>query len=278
MNRIFPTTLLLWTLILAACGAPTAAPPPASTRQATAATQGGFSQLGDAVTASAEVVPAQHTQMSFVISAPVKEILVKEGQVVKAGQILVTLNVPDLELAVTKAEFDVKSAQLMFQRSNDPYKKVTEDGKTTYVKAYVEKRQEAEAKLNGAKAGLDLAKFTLAQGTLTAPFDGTVVKLDVRVGEVTSPGKVVLVLGDTAHMQIETTDLSERDVRGVRDGQPAAVTIEALNTTITGKVVSVSPISEIVGGDVVYKVKIKLDEQPADLLWGMSAEVQIQTE
>jgi HlyD family secretion protein len=35
---------------------------------------------------------------------------------------------------------------------------------------------------------------------------------------------------------------------------------------------------ETVGGDVTYKVTIELDEQPAGLRWGMSAEVEIQAE
>lgn len=280
MKQSFWTTLLVLTVILTACGSPaTTAPPLAPTEVEVPATiQSSFSSTSATVTASAEVIPVPHAKMSFMISAPVKEVLVKEGDSVTAGQTLVTLSVPDLELAVTKAEFDVKSAQLMFDRSNDPYKKIRDNGITTYVMGYVEKRQEAEAKLNAAQAALDQAKADLAQGTLIAPFDGTVIQLDARTGEVTSPGKVAIILGDTANMQIETTDLSERDVPGIKVGQSVVVSIEALNTTINGKVTSVSPISEIVGGDVVYKVKIRLDEQPAGLLWGMSAEVQIQTE
>jgi HlyD family secretion protein len=78
-------------------------------------------------------------------------------------------------------------------------------------------------------------------------------------------------------MQIKTTDLSERDVPAVQIGQTAKVYIEALDITVTGTVTKISPVSETVGGDVVYPVTIELDEQPAGLLWGMSAEVEIQT-
>ena len=277
MKRIFWTTLLVLTMTLTACGTQTTVAPPASA-EPTAAAQNNFAPITGAVVASAEIVPANHSQMSFAISAPVKEILVKEGDAVKAGQVLITLNVPDLELAVKKAEFDVQSAQFMYDRANDPYKKLRENGVTVYVKGYVEKRIEAEAKLNAAKAALDEAKSELAQGTLVAPFDGTVVKLDTKVGEVTSPGKVSITIGETANMQVETTDLSERDIPSVKIGQTAVVSVDALGKTINGKVISISPISEIVGGDVVYRVKIKLDEQPAGLLWGMTAEAQIQTE
>lgn len=61
----------------------------------------------------------------------------------------------------------------------------------------------------------------------------------------------------------------------VQIGQPAAVFIEALGGDFTGTVVDVARISSEIGGDVVYTVTVELDEQPAGLLWGMSADVEI---
>ena len=265
-------------MILTACGtspSPSAAPT-ATENPATPQTNDFPISSGD-VTASAVVVPTYQAQMGFVISAPVKEILVKEGDIVKAGQLLIVLSTLDLELSVTEAEFGVRSAQLQLDRANEPYKKIRDGNKITYVMGYVEKRQEMDARLKAAQAVLDGAKSTLAQGTLIAPFDGTVVNVIIEAGESAQPGKVVIVLGDVANMQIETTDLSERDVPKVKTGQAATIYIKALDTTVNGKVISISPISNIVGGDVVYKVKVALDEQPAGMLWGMSAEVHIQT-
>ncbi len=279
MKRSLWTTLaasMALIMILTACGASPSAAPTAIENPAAPQTNDISSSAGDVI-ASAVVAPVQQAQMSFVLSAPVKEVLVKEGDVVKAGQPLIVLSTLDLELSVTEAEFGVRSAQLQVDRANDPYKKRREDGTVVYIIGYLERRQEVEAKLQAAQAVLDAAKSTLAQGTLTAPFDGTVVDVIAEIGEVAQPGKVAIVLGDIANMQIETTDLSERDIPNVSIGQAATIYIEALDTTIKGKVTSVSPISDIVGGDVVYKVKVALDEQPAGLLWGMSAEVHIQT-
>jgi RND family efflux transporter MFP subunit len=281
MKKIFWTTLLALSLTLAACtGSPTATPPqataPALTEEPSAPSSGFSSANG--VIASAELIPAQHANMTFVISAPVKEILVKEGDVVKAGDALLILNTPDLELSITEAELGVKSAELQYQRANDPYKKVFQDGKITYVTGYVEKRKQTEARLQGAQAALDEAKATLSQGTLIAPFDGTVIDIVIEQGETTQPGKVVLIFADIANMQVQTTDLSERDIPNVAVGQKVSVFIEAINANVTGKVIRISPVSKIVGGDVVYPVIIELDEQPQGLLWGMSAEVQIETE
>jgi hypothetical protein len=79
-------------------------------------------------------------------------------------------------------------------------------------------------------------------------------------------------------LQIETIDLSELNVAAVEIGQPATVFVEALEEEFLGEVTTISPISETIGGDVVYRVTIRLEEQPMELLWGMSADVEIQTE
>jgi len=281
MRRSLWTTLaagMVLAMILMACGAsPSPSAAPTATESPASPQTKDFTLSSGDVVASAVVIPAKRAQMSFVISAPVKEILVKEGDIVKAGQPLMVLSTLDLELSVTEAEEGVRSAQLQVDRAYNPHKKILENGKVVYVIAFVERRQQAKAKLQAAQAVLDAAKSSLAQGTLTAPFDGTIVDVIADIGEVPQPGKVVIVLGDVTNMQIETTDLSERDVPKVSIGQSAAVYIEALDTTTDGKVISVSPISNLVGGDAVYEVKVALDEQPAGMLWGMSAEVHIQT-
>ncbi len=88
----------------------------------------------------------------------------------------------------------------------------------------------------------------------------------------------MLALTDLLHLQVETTDLSERDVARVALGQEALVYVEALGEEIQGQVVGIAPQATTIGGDVVYTVYVELDEQPAGLRWGMSTEVEIDTE
>jgi multidrug resistance efflux pump len=102
--------------------------------------------------------------------------------------------------------------------------------------------------------------------------------VDVAAGETVVPGRVAILLADLSKYQIETTDLSERDITRVKVGQPVKIFIEALNHDFTGKVVKVALLSSTLGGDVVFTVTIELDKQPQGLLWGMSANVEIQTE
>ena len=129
-----------------------------------------------------------------------------------------------------------------------------------------------------AEAVLRRAEADLANTRMAAPFTGTVTALSAEPGETALPGQAVLTLADLDGLQVETTDLSERDVARVAIGQPAIVAVEALNTDIPGRVVRISPQANIIGGDVVYAVTIALDEQPPNLRWGMSVEVEIDTE
>jgi HlyD family secretion protein len=136
----------------------------------------------------------------------------------------------------------------------------------------------AQAAVAQAEAALDVARAALNQATLTAPFAGTVADLQASPGQVVMPGQVLLTLADLSELQVETTDLSERDVTEVRVGQEAMVYVEALNSDVPGRVARISPLASTLGGDVVYTVVIALEEQPEGLLLGMSVEVEIATE
>ncbi|RME55149.1 MAG: HlyD family efflux transporter periplasmic adaptor subunit [Caldilineae bacterium] len=133
----------------------------------------------------------------------------------------------------------------------------------------------AEAAVTEARALLRRAQADLTNTVLKAPFSGVAADVKVSVGEMVQPGQPVVTLADLAHLQVETTDLSERDVARVQVGQRVQVYIEALDLTVGGQVIRIAPQAQTIGGDVVYPVTVELDEQPPGLRWGMSAEVTI---
>jgi HlyD family secretion protein len=187
------------------------------------------------------------------------------GDQVKAGDVLVTLDTTILEAKVREAEANLAAAeaQVRFQKRN---------------KIDAVHLETAEAEVDRAQALVDLAKATLAaQSALTAPFDGIIVSAEIAPSETVTPGQTVIVLADFSSFQIETTDLSELDVTRVQVGQPVVIFIEALGEELSGEVAEVSLTSSTLGGEVVYAVTIAFDAQPEGLLWGMSADVQIQT-
>ena len=266
MKKVYLIVIALIALIISACAAaatPTAIPTVSlDNNNSSSSTQ---SSDANSVSASAVIVPVNDAQLSFSAVGRVTSVDVKAGDKVTAGQALVKLDTTILEAKVKEAEADVLAADAQIRYLNrlatDPLH-----------------YESAQADLARAQALLDSAKATLlAQSTLTAPFDGTIVSVDINPAETVVPGQVVIVLGDLSKYQIETTDLSERDVTRVQIGQSVKVFIKALNEEFTGKVTDVDRVSSTLGGDVVFKVTIELDQQPQGLLWGMSADVQIQT-
>ena len=135
----------------------------------------------------------------------------------------------------------------------------------------------AEARLKAAESGHKAALGALGDGEIKAPFDGTVAGVMVNPGEAVVPGQILITIADLDKLQVETTDLSERDIIQVQVGQPAKVYLEALGEEIDGIVARISPQAMTIGGDVVYTVTIDLTSHPENLLWGMSVEVQIDT-
>lgn len=214
-------------------------------------------------------------ELGFLISAPVREVLVREGATVTAGQPIVVLDSPQLEYALKAAEAAYTSAERDEYIQGQGRRKWIRD-KFLWVSGPPEQRQVARAKVLQAQAGLEQARAELAQSVLTAPFDGTVVSITVARGEVVQPGQIVAVMGDLKHLRLETTDLSERNIMRVHPGQRAQITLDALTSELRGTVSAIDPIAgRSADGEIIYKVTIDFDAQPAEVLWGMTGDVHI---
>ena len=258
MRRVYWATLLSLTAILALLVNPV------------------FAARGGTVVASAVVVPAQISKMAFLSSAPVKEVAVKEGDEVTSGQTLVVLSTPELEYGVSASEAVLRSAQANAEIQRYRRVKDRRNGRVFFDVVPPEVRQKADAEVVSAQAALEIAQAGLAQSVLVAPYDATVASVNVVPGEYVQQNQVVMTLATLNDLQLETTDLSERDITKVKVGSPVNIFIEASNENINGKVIGISPRANTVGGDVVFKVTIAFDKQPENLLWGMTAEVTIE--
>lgn len=231
------------------------------------------------VRASGVAVPITEAHLSFPITGVVKTIYVMEGEAVQAGQDLVRLDTAELEFHAMAAQATLDAAiyDLEVERLRE---KAFNFGtfQFEYVSPPAEEIESAEARVEQSRFAMQAAEAALAQGTLRAPFDGTVVEINIAPGEFVQPAQVIIVLADLDYLRIETTDLSELDVAAVEIGQPVGVFVDALETEYPGKVASISPIADTLGGDVVFTITVELDSMPSDLLWGMSADVEIGVE
>jgi HlyD family secretion protein len=150
-----------------------------------------------------------------------------------------------------------------------------DDAQSTYNKLKAgpdpDQLQLLQATLADAQSQLKAAQTGLSDLDLKAPFSGTLISSDLEVGEGVIPQTVVM-LGDVSSWKIETTDLTELDVPGVKAGDKVQVTFDAIpDLKLPGHVTRIREIGEDQQGDIVYKVYIDLDKQDTRLLWNMKA-------
>lgn len=146
--------------------------------------------------------------------------------------------------------------------------------------------EEAQRAYDRMKDGPDVDQLTLLEGRLnaakanaaafavTAPFDGTVMDVNVSVGEQVGPEMWAVKIADTSAWYVETNDLTELEVVKIALGSKVAISPDALSdANMTGVVESISQAFIMQGGDILYKVKIKVDEIDPRMLWGMTVEI-----
>lgn len=152
-------------------------------------------------------------------------------------------------------------------------------------------RDAAKARLDLIKAGvisqqIDLAKARVQQAqaaldeaTLVAPFAGTIAEVTINPGEIAAPSMRLISLADVTQWEVDTDDLTEKEVVGVQPGAPVSITLDALpGATLTGQVISITPRSTTKSGDVTYTVKLAVADPDPRLRWGMTASVDLHDE
>lgn len=132
----------------------------------------------------------------------------------------------------------------------------------------------ATARLDNAKAQLTAAQHGLDLFDLEAPFNGVVIDTNITQGEWIGPEKWAVLIADLSQLYVDTSDLTELDAVNVSIGQAVTMTADALPGMIfNGNVEEISQSPENKGGDVLYKVHIRLNDPDPRLRWGMTMEV-----
>jgi HlyD family secretion protein len=135
----------------------------------------------------------------------------------------------------------------------------------------------AEADVAAAQHGVEQAQEALSLTELKAPIDATVVVLDLKVGEVASPGNPVVRLADLSEWEIVTDDLTELSVAKIREGAAATIRFDAIpDLELTGKVSKIRMWGEKKQGDLTFVATIRPDRLDERLRWNMTASVTIQ--
>jgi RND family efflux transporter MFP subunit len=198
----------------------------------------GPASLRDVVRLTGSVLPADSVELKSQVSAEIKKILIKQGDFVKKGQLLIDLDRVQLELtheklviAVKTADVNLKSAERDLARGQSqlPTGSVSSD----HVQDLVFARDRAKLALESAQIDLKNNDQDIAYTRIVAPCDGQVIRLPVTVGEMavgaatsSSGGNDLAILADPAHLKV-VVEVSELDYPRLKLGQRVEISTEA---------------------------------------------------
>ncbi|CAN1573574.1 AcrA Membrane-fusion protein [Flavobacteriaceae bacterium] len=250
----------------------------------------------ETVSATGKIQPEIEVKISSEVSGEIISLNVKEGQVVKKGDLLVKIN-PDLytsgynrsvsNLSGTKAGLSQSDASFNEAKANyDRNKSLFEKGiisKSDWDKSVASfevakaNKQSAYYNVQSASATVNEAKDNLGRTTIYAPADGTISMLNVELGERVlgtqqMAGTEILRVANLNNMEVEV-DVNENDIVKIKVGDLANVEVDAyLKKQFKGVVTSISnSASTALTADQVtnFKVKVRiLKESYQDLVVG----------
>ncbi len=133
----------------------------------------------------------------------------------------------------------------------------------------------AQAQILSAQGQVQSAQAALSNAIITAPADGTITSVDIKVGELATAMKEAVILQDVSSLHVEA-DVSEANIANLQTGQSVDVTFDALGPDrhFQGNVQTVNPGATVVSGVVDYLVKASLPNIP-EIKPGMTANMTI---
>jgi HlyD family secretion protein len=252
------------------------------------------------VTATGTVNPVTTVQVGTYVSGPIREIFVDFNSPVRKGQIVAKIdprpfqvkvqqeeaNLANARARVAKARADLALKQRSLERTRALRgeamiaESALDAAKSEFEQARAQLALD-EAAVQQAQAQLEEARINLGYTDITSPVDGVVVSRSVDVGQTVAATfqtpTLFQIAQDLTRMQVNAK-VSESDIGGVREGQPASFGVDAHpGRRFEGRVVQVRNAPQNVQNVVSYEVMIEVANADLALKPGMTATVAIET-
>lgn len=263
-------------------------------------------EIQPSILASGNFVFRQQVQLSSEVIGKVAEVLVKEGDQVQQGQILLRLDPTLIRAELTQQRAMVRSSQVNIERAQlnvDRQQVNVERSRRLAEAKFIDanKHEDAIHLLNVAKVDLSAARESMQQASASldqalkrldktevkAPISGTITAVQIKIGETAvasatgMAGSSLMTIADIGSIMAEV-NVDEADVAKVQVGQKSKVYPAAFeDRPVKGVVenVSMAPRINLTGASQgkSYVVKLRLDEADIGIRTGMTCRVEIIT-
>ena len=234
-------------------------------------------------------VDIRQVQLAFNGSERIAKMLVKEGDPVKKGQLLATLDTETLRQKVRKAEADREAARVAAVNAANTYRRT----RMLVDRRFVAQQQAddartaadaAQAGLHAAQASLELARKALVDASLYSPDNGVIQERILEPGDMATPQLAVYTLAMTDPLWVRVY-LKESDLGKIRPGMRAQVATDSYpDKRYSAWLGYISPTAEFtpksvetteVRSSLVYQARIFVCNPQGELRLGMPATVTI---
>ena len=207
---------------------------------------------------SGTIEESSGTSLSFSVSGTIKKIYVSAGQTVSAGQLIAEIDPTTLQNAYTIAKTSLEQIEDTYNRM----KELHDSGSLPDMQWI-----QIENQLKSSRASEAMAKKSLSDTKLHAPFSGYIASKDAEIGQNAIPGSSVVKLVNISSVKVKIS-VPESDVQRIAKGSSMKIVVPALgNREFSGRVtergVSADPRSR------TYEVKATIQNPGTQLLPGM---------
>lgn len=264
-----PATVFLASLILlAGCGSRAGddgrkedeAPPPVTVEAVPATPRA----MAASYSGSASLEARAEAQVVAKTSGVALQVLVEEGDVVRAGQVLVRIDADRARLNLAQADVQVKKLEANFRRASELVKQQM---------VSVGDHDQLRFDLENARAMLRMAQLELSYTNVTAPISGVVASRSIKPGNFVQINTPIIRIVDNSRLEA-TLNVPERDLTTLRAGLPVRMQVDALaGKTFEGVVDRIAPVVD--AGSGTFRVVCAFDPDDGALQPGMFARIGI---
>jgi len=177
------------------------------------------------------VVADESVELNSEVSAKVDQIHFKEGQYVKKGQLLVSLNADEIDAELTKLEFTKK----LNEDSEERQRKLLESEAISR-----EEYEIALTTLNTTIADINLYKVRKQKHTIRAPFDGIIGLRQISVGSYINPNEIITTIYKIDPVKIDFS-VPGRYLEDVNEGDKIIFSVDAYEDSFNGEIYAIEP-------------------------------------
>ncbi len=214
--------------------------------------------IRDRLNLPGSIEPWTQLELMAKVAGTITEVLVREGDKVKEGDVLARIEANDYTIALKRAKAAHKLAKAEFERD-----------KAVYAKGVIPTAEldTKETTMQTAMADVENAELMLARCTITAPMDGVIRRLDAKIGLLLSVGDPI---GEMLHIDRvkAVVGIPESDISAIRKLNEVDLTLKALDgLVVTGKKHFLSPSPDTAAR--LYRLELALDNSDGEILPGM---------